>query len=142
MALETSSAAKEAKEQTTAELLKALSTQVTALVHQEVELAKAELAQKTKKVGLGAGVAGAGGIVGLLAGATLVAAGIAGIATVLSVWLSILIVGGFLLVVAGILAVVGVTELAQGTPPVPEEALESSKEDVEWLKTQARSAKP
>ena len=140
MASETSSS--DVKDQTTAELLKTLSTQVTALVHQEVELAKAELAHKTKKVGLGAGVAGAGGVVGLLAGATLVAAGIAGIATVLSVWLSILIVGAFLLVVAGALALFGLTELAQGTPPIPEEAMESTKEDVEWLKTQARSAKP
>ncbi len=132
----------ELHEKTTAELLKTLSTQVTALVHQEVELAKAELSEKTKKFGVGAGMFGAAGIVGLLAGATLIAAAIAGIATALSVWLSILIVGGFLLVVAGILALTGVTELAEGSPPIPQEAIESTKEDVTWLKTQARSAKP
>lgn len=130
------------KEKSTSELLKTLSTQVSALVHQEVELAKAELTEKTKKFGLGAGIFGAAGVIGLLAGATLVAAAIAGIATALSVWLSILIVGAFLGVVAGILAITGVTELAQGGPPIPREALESTKEDVEWLKTQAKSAKP
>lgn len=140
MAGETTST--DVKQQTTAELLKTLSTQMTALVHQEVDLAKAELAQKTKKIGVGAGAFGAAGVIGILAAATLVAAAIAGIATALSVWLSILIVGGFLLVVAGILALAGITEVAQGTPPVPEEAIESTKEDVEWLKTQARSAKP
>lgn len=140
MAGETSSA--DLQEQTTADLLKTLSNQVTALVHQEVELAKAELVGKTKKVGLGAGIFGAAGVVGVIGGAALVAAAIAGIATALSVWLSILIVGGFLVAVAGILALAGVTELAGGTPPIPEEAIESTKEDVTWLKTQARSAKP
>lgn len=140
MAADTSSTDLQAK--TTAELLKTLSNQVTALVHQEVELAKAELVGKTKKVGLGVGIFGTAGVVGVLGGATLVAAAIAGIATALSVWLSILIVGAFLVVVAGILAIAGVTELAGGTPPIPEEALESTKEDVTWLKTQARSAKP
>ena len=130
------------QDKTTAELLKTLSTQMTALVHQEVDLAKAELAGKTKKIGMGAGIFGAAGVIGLLGGATLVAAAVAGIATALSVWLSILIVGGFLVVVAGTVALVGLTELAQGTPPIPEEAMESTKEDVTWLKTQARSAKP
>ena len=129
-------------ERTTAELLGTLSTQVTALVHQEMELAKAELSEKTKKFGLGAGLFGAAGIVGILASATLIAAAVAGIATALSVWLSILIVGAFLLVTAGILAMTGVTEVAQGTPPIPQEARESTKEDVTWLKAQARSAKP
>lgn len=33
-------------------------------------------------------------------------------------------------------------ELAKGVPPIPDEAIETSKEDVEWLKIQARSAKP
>lgn len=132
----------EPHEKTTAELLKTLSSQMTALVHQEVELAKAELAVKTKKFGIGAGIFGSAGVVGLIAMATLIAAAVAGIATALSVWLSILIVGGFLLVVAGIMALAGVTELAQGTPPIPQEAMESTKEDITWLKTQARSAKP
>ncbi|HET9076760.1 MAG TPA: phage holin family protein [Acidimicrobiales bacterium] len=130
------------QDKSTAELLKTLSTQVTALVHQEVELAKAELADKTKKFGVGAGIFGAAGVVGILAGATLVAAAVAGIATALSVWLSILIVGAFLAAVAGVLALTGITELAQGAPPIPQEALESTKEDVAWLKTQARSARP
>lgn len=130
------------QEKSTAELLKILSNQVTELVHQEMELAKVELARKTKKVGVGAGMFGGAGAAGLLAGGALVAAAIAGIATVLSVWLSALIIGGALLGVAGILALAGVTELAQGTPPIPEAALESTKEDMAWLKTQAKSAKP
>ena len=126
----------------TADLLKDLSNELTTLIHQEVALAKTELSEKTKKVGAGAGMFGGAAVVGLLAAGALVAAAIAGISTVLSVWLSALIVGVLLLAVAGVLALTGGKEISQGTPPIPQEAIESSKEDVEWLKTQARSARP
>ncbi len=130
------------EDKSTADLLKDLSNELTTLVHQEIELAKVELTEKTKRVGAGAGMFGGAAVVGLFGGGALVAAAIAGIATALSVWLSALIVGGVLLLLAGVLALTGRTEVARGTPPIPEQALESSKEDVEWLKTQARSAKP
>lgn len=130
------------EEKSTAELLRDLANELTSLVHDEIELAKVELAEKAKKVGVGAGMFGGAAVVGLLAGGALVTAAIAGIATALSVWLSALIVGGALLLVAGVLALTGGTEVAKGTPPIPEEAIQSTKEDVEWLKTQARSAKP
>ena len=132
----------EVGERTTAELLKELSEQLTALVHQEIELAKAELAVKTKRAGIGAGMFGGAGVVGLLGAGALVAAAIANIATALSVWLSALIVGAALLAVAGVIALTGLSELSRGTPPIPEQAIESTKEDVNWLKTQAKSAKP
>lgn len=126
----------------TADLLRDLSNELTTLIHQEVDLAKAELGEKTKKVGAGAGMFGGAAVVGLLAAGALVAAAIAGLATALSVWLSALIVGVVLLLVAGLLALTGRKEVSQGTPPIPEEAIQSTKEDVEWLKTQARSARP
>ena len=129
------------EDRSTADLLRDLSNELTRLVHQEVQLAKAELAQKTKRLGAGAGLLGGAAVVGLLGAGALVAAAIAGIATVLSVWLSALIVGGFLAAVAGLLAMTGGTEVSRGAPPIPEEAIESTKEDVEWLKTQAKSAK-
>jgi len=125
----------------TADLLKDLSNELTTLINQEVALAKTELAEKTKKVGAGAGMFGGAAVIGLFGGGALVAAAIAGISTALSVWLSALIVGGALLLVAGLLAITGRNEVAQGTPPIPQEAIESSKEDVEWLKTQAKSAR-
>lgn len=129
------------EDKSTADLLKDLSSELTTLIHQEVALAKTELAEKGKKVGAGAGMFGGAAVVGLLAAGAFVTAAIAGIATVLSVWVAALIVGGALLALAGMLALTGGVELSKGTPPVPEEAIESTKEDVEWLKTQARSAK-
>lgn len=125
----------------TADLLKDLSNELTTLIHQEVALAKTELAEKGKKLGAGAGMFGGAAVFGLLGAGALVAAAIAGIATALSVWLSALIVGGALVLVAGVLSLTGRSEVSRGTPPIPEEAIQSSKEDVEWLKTQARSAR-
>jgi hypothetical protein len=125
-----------------AALLKDLSVQLTTLVHEEMELAKAELAQKGKRIGLGAGIFGGAGAIGFLAAASFVAAAIAGIATVLPVWAAALIIGGALAAAGGTFALVGLNEMAEANPPIPQAAMRSTKEDVEWLKTQARSAKP
>src|SRR5215217_4696756 len=55
------------RDRPTGELLRQLSQETTTLVRQELDLAKAEMAEKGKKAGLGAGMFGAAGIVGLLA---------------------------------------------------------------------------
>jgi uncharacterized membrane protein YqjE len=129
------------RDRPTAELLQELSQEMTTLIHEEVELAKAELAQKGKRAGLGAGMFGAAGVVAFLGIACLTACAIAAIALELSVWLAALIVGLVYLAVAGILALVGKKEVEQATPPVPEQAVESTKEDVAWLKSQAKSVR-
>jgi cation transporter-like permease len=129
-------------EKSTAELLKDLSAQTSTLVHQEMELAKAEMMSKGKRLGIGAGLFGGAGLFAVLGLGALTACAITGIAEALSVWLSALIVGAALLGVAGMLALTGAGEAQRAAPPVPERAMESTKEDVAWLKTQARSAKP
>ena len=130
------------RDETVAQLLRDLSRQTTTLVHQEVELAKAELGAKGRRMGAGAGLLGAAGVIALLGAGALVAAAIAGLTTVLSVWLSALIIGAALLAVGGVIALSGKKEIQEASPPVPTQAVESTKEDVEWLKTQAQSAKP
>lgn len=122
----------------TGELVKRLSTQVSALVRGELELARAELTTKGKQAGIGAGLAGAGGVVALFGVGALVAAAIAGLATVLSVWLSAIIVGVVLLIVAGVLALIGKNRIQQAVPPVPERAVQSIQSDVETVKEATR----
>jgi tetrahydromethanopterin S-methyltransferase subunit C len=126
----------------TAELLSDLSTQLTGLIRQEVDLAKAELSQKTKRLGFGAGFLGMAGLLAVFALGALVAAAIASLQLLLPLWAAAVIVGVATLVVAAILALMGKSEVRQGAPPVPEQALQSTKEDAAWLKTQTRSAKP
>jgi MFS family permease len=124
-----------------AELLKQLSEQSSRLARQEVELAKAELAYKGKRAGIGAGMFGGAGVFGFYGLGALVAAAILALATAVTAWLAALIVAVLLAAVAGVLALQGKAKVQQATPPVPEEATESVKEDVQWAKTKARQAR-
>lgn len=128
-------------DRSTAELLRQLSQQTGDLVRQEMELAKAELTGKGKAAGLGAGMLGGAGLVALYAMGALTASAILALAIVLDAWLAALIVGVGYAAVAGILALTGKKKVEQATPPVPEQAIESTKEDVEWTKQRAQAAR-
>ena len=43
--------------------------------------------------------------------------------------------------IAGVLALQGRDRMKRATPPVPEQTIDSTKEDVAWAKTRARSAR-
>jgi uncharacterized membrane protein YqjE len=121
------------------ELVQQLSQQSAVLVRQELRLAQTELQEKGKRVGIGAGMFGGAGIVALYGVGALVAAAIIGIATSLEPWLAAVIVGVVLLAVAGLLALTGHRQVERGTPPLPEQAIESAKRDVDEMKARARS---
>jgi hypothetical protein len=123
------------------ELLKQLSEQTTRLVRQELELAKAELTQKGKQAGAGAGLFGAAGAIGFLTLAALTTCFILALNAVMPAWLAALLVAVVYGVVAAVLALRGRAKVKQATPPVPEQTIETVKEDVEWAKTQMRSDK-
>jgi hypothetical protein len=122
-------------------LIKQLSEQSSALARQEVELAKAELQQKGKQVGLGAGMFGGAGVFGLYALGALTACAILALATAVDAWLAALIVTVVWAAIAGVLALTGKNRVQQGSPPVPEQTIESVKEDVQWTKEHAQSGR-
>ena len=122
------------------ELLKRLSQETTTLVKQEIDLAKAEMSEKGKQAGVGVGMFGGAGVSGLLALTFLSLALAAALDTGTHAWLAALIVGAVWSGVAAVLALHGRTKVREATPPAPEQAIESTKEDVQWAKTQARSA--
>jgi Putative Actinobacterial Holin-X, holin superfamily III len=124
-----------------AELVKQLSEQSSRLARQEVELAKAELAVKGKRAGIGAGLFGGAGAFGFYGLGALIAAAILALATAVTAWLAALIVAAVLATIAGILALQGKSKVEQATPPVPEQATESVKEDVQFAKTRAQEAR-
>ncbi len=124
-----------------AELVKQLSEQTTRLARHEVELAKAELAVKGKRAGLGAGMFGGAGLFGLYALGALTAAIVLALATAVAGWLAALIVAVVYGAIAGVLALTGKSKVAAATPPVPEQATESVKEDVRWAKTRAQAGR-
>jgi Putative Actinobacterial Holin-X, holin superfamily III len=123
------------------ELVKQLTEQSSRLARQEVELAKAELAAKGKQAGLGAGMFGGAGVFGLYSLGALTAAGVLALSTAVAAWLAALIVAAALGAVAGLLALQGRSRVQRATPPVPEEASDSVKEDVRWAKSRAQAAR-
>ena len=125
----------------TGELVKLLSEQTSMLVRKELELAKAELAEKGKTAGVGAGMMGGAGVVGLLALGALTACLILLLAEGMDAWVAALIVTAVYAAIAGILALLGRDRVREAMPPTPEQTVESVKEDVQWAKTQATSAR-
>jgi len=122
------------------ELMKALANETTMLVRQEIELAKTELAERGKAAGAGAGMLGGAALFALGAFFALTAAFVAAIALALPVWLSALIVAVLYGVVAYVVAQSGKKELQHATPLIPQ-TTQTLKEDIEWAKTAAKSAK-
>jgi len=130
------------KAKSLAELLHDLSQELAALVHQEVELARAEIAAKGKRLAAGGGLLAGAVVTALLGLGAVVACIIAALSLALPLWLAALLVGVVLLALAGGLGVLGKSEVQRASPPVPQEAVESTKEDVAWLRTKMKSAKP
>jgi uncharacterized membrane protein YqjE len=128
----------QASDATVAELVKQLSEQTSRLARQEVELAKVELSAKGKQLGIGAGLFGGAGVFGLYALGALTATVIAALDTVMDTWLAALIVTVVWAAIAGVMALVGRRRVERGTPPVPEQGVESVKEDVQWTKESAQ----
>ncbi len=130
--------ASDSQDASAAELVKQLTEQTKTLVKQEMRLAQVELQEKGKKLGLGAGMFGAGGLVAFFGTAALIVALVLALSTALAPWLAALIVGVLLLAVAGGAAVMGKKQIEQATPPVPEQTVETVKEDVEHVKSSAK----
>jgi Putative Actinobacterial Holin-X, holin superfamily III len=122
----------------TAELIRDVSELVPRLVREEVALAKAELVNKGKHAGVGAGLFGGGGLFAFFGIAVLIAAAVLGLAEVVPAWASALIVGVVLLILAGILVLAGRSQVRQAVPPVPEQAVDSTRHDVQAVKESVR----
>ena len=127
------------RERPIGDLLKQLSEDTAKLVRKEVELARAEVTEKGKQAGIGAGMFGGAGVAGLLALGSLTACLIALLATGMKVWIAALIVTVLWAAIAGVLALMGRTKVQEATPPA-EQTIETIKEDVQWAKTQRPSA--
>ena len=128
----------ELRDHSTGDLVKQLSSQVSALVRQEVELAKVEMADKGKKAGVGLGMFGGAGVAALLGLGSLTAFLILVLYQAIPAWAAALVVTVIWGAVAGVLALQGREKVKEVGTPIPEQTTESVKEDVEWLKGNRR----
>jgi uncharacterized membrane protein YqjE len=119
------------------DLVKQLSEQTSTLVRKELQLAQLELQEKGKRAGIGAGLFGGAGLIALFGAGTLIAAIVMLLATAVDAWLAGLIVAVVLLAIAGVAALMGKKQVGQATPPTPEQAIQSTKRDVEEIKGRA-----
>ena len=113
--------------------MRAASEQISRLVRDELELARAEMAAKAKRAGTGAGLFGAAGVTALYGVAVLLAALIALLDLVMPLWLAALIVAVVLLAGAGVLALLGRREVREVGTPLPAQAVDSVKADVQTV---------
>jgi hypothetical protein len=121
-------------EQSTGELVKELSQQVSHLVRDELRLAQLEVTRKGKQAGRGAGMFGGSALLAFYGAGCLLACAIIALSGVVAAWLAALIVAACLLAVAGIVALMGKASLRKAVPPVPEQAIGNVKADVEEVK--------
>jgi uncharacterized membrane protein YqjE len=134
-----SATASDARDRPIGELVKDLSAQTSTLVRKEIELAKAELQEKGKVAGKGAGMLAGAAVFGLLAMGALTAALIALLDKAMATWVAALIVMALWAIVALVLAKAGQTALKRATPPAPQ-TVETVKEDIQWAKNPTGSA--
>jgi Putative Actinobacterial Holin-X, holin superfamily III len=127
------------RSESTAELVKDLSREISQLVRQEIALAKAEMTEKGKQAGVGAGMLSGAAVLGLAAVGGSMATFILLLDLVMPAWLAALIVTLVYAAVAGALALRGKQRISDAAPPAPERTIESVKEDVQWAKTHATS---
>jgi hypothetical protein len=123
----------------TAELVKELSREVSQLVREEIALAKAEMTQKGKHAGIGAGMLSGAAVLGLAAAGGSMAFFVLVLNSWMPGWLAALIVTAAYAAAAGLLALRGKERISHATPAAPTQTIESVKEDVQWAKTHATS---
>jgi hypothetical protein len=131
----------ELRERPIGEVAKNLTSDLSLLLRQEIELAKAEMAQKARTVAPGLGMFGGAGVVALCAAGALTAFLVLVFSLFLPDWAAALIVGVAMAAVAFVLIRQGKERIADAGKPVPEQTIETVKEDVEWAKTRASSAR-
>lgn len=130
------------QERSIGELFGQLSQDMTLLVRQEVQLARAEMSDKLSRLGANLVSVIAGGFVAYVGALALVAAlilGLRGLANI-STWLSALIVGAVLAIAGYAMLRRGLAELKR-VDPAPRRTVENIKDDVQSIKEDVQWAK-
>jgi hypothetical protein len=125
-------------EQSTAQLVQHAGEQLSRLVRDELALARAELADKGRRAGFGAGLFAGAGLVVLYALGALILAAIMGLAEGVSGWLAALLIGAALLIVAGSMVLLGRLQMRRAMPPVPFGATRGIRADVDVVTAAVR----
>ena len=117
------------------EIVGDITTDLTTLMRQELDLAKTELKQEVGRAGKGAGMLAGAGVAAHLLLIFISLTATFALDTVMPLWLAALIVTVVWAVITAVLALLGRKALQQSNPQLPE-TQQSLKEDVAWAKAQ------
>jgi hypothetical protein len=115
------------------ELFSEMTSDLTLLLRKELDLAKAETKEELRKAGTAAGAFGGAAFAGYMAVVLLSFAAAWGLAAVIPTGWAFLIVGVLYGIVGAVLFLGGRHRMKQ-VSPVPEQTVETLKEDVQWAK--------
>lgn len=121
------------------DLVRELSEETVTLIRQEVELARAEVAEKVGRLGAGAALLAVAGVIGFVGFAVLTAAAVAGLALVFELWLAALILGAVYMAFALLAGALGFALVKRNSRPLPSETVQTVREDVQWIRQKSRS---
>ena len=129
-------------DQSLGELVATATRDMSLLVHKEIDLAKAELAEQASRVASGSGLLGGAGLCALIALLLASFAGAFGFADGLNIpiWAGFLCMTGVYLVVIAILTPIGVHTLKRVGPP--ERTSRTVKDTLDWVKHPQRATAP
>ena len=122
------------EERSVGDLVGEIADDVSRLLRQEIDLAKAEAKQEVTKLGKGAGLLGGAGVAGHLLLLFASVALMLVLGRVMDLDLAALIVALIWAVIAAVLAVTGRRQLKSFDPQLPR-TTQTLKEDVQWAKT-------
>ncbi len=128
------SKAKSASHESFPEALRELAGELTVLLRQDLEDARAEMVEKAKAAGMGAGLLSASFLTGLLALFSLTVFAIVALWLVVKLWIAAAIVAAFWIVVTAALALGGKRKFEEAGPPVPERAIAHAKADLQAVR--------
>jgi uncharacterized membrane protein YqjE len=129
------------RERPLGEVAKDLTNDLSLLVRQELQLAQAELKQQGRSMVPAVAMFAGAAVAGLCALGAMTAFLVILFSLFLDDWLAALIVTLLLAGAASVLALQGKKILERAKRPPLEETIETVKEDVQWAKTRAQSAR-
>lgn len=122
------------------DLLRRLRDDITAVVQSEIDLAKAEVTEKIKIHARAAALIALALAFVMLALLSFLFSAIAGLAHVVPIWASALIIGVVLVLLAALVAWLGMRAAKKAGMPMPEGAIVEAKATVDELKKEAGSS--
>jgi uncharacterized membrane protein YqjE len=125
----------------TAQLVQRAAEQISTLVRDELALAKAELAEKGKRAGVGGGLLGGAAVLGWFGLGLALTLAVVLLDLAWPLWVAVLVVMLVVFAAAAVAGLLGARQLKRAVPPLPQQAVAGVQADVDAVKTAVREGR-